>query len=248
MYIMKMGNGYYQLVEKVNGKVKYIKSLGKDRTKFKEMMEEGKRLGTILLENPIQGIEVIGAAGKRLNTIERDRKLRQSDLPPIPEGDVYYADPPWQYDFSETITREIENQYPTMELEKIKNLPLPNIPDSILFLWATAPKLVEAIAVMEEWGYSYKTNMVWDKEKMGMGYWFRGQHELLLVGAKGNISPPIASRRISSVYRQARTGHSVKPSEIHDKIENMLPNLRYIELFARQPYNDKWKVWGNEVI
>jgi len=246
MFVMKRGNGHYFLAEKVNGKVKYIKSLGKDPSGYKKTIKEGERLGAILLKTPILA-ESLGVATKRLISSERNLRLKLSELPPIPEGDVYYADPPWQYDFSATISREIENQYPTMELEKIINLPLPNMPDSILFLWATAPKLIEAMAVMKEWGYSYKTNMVWDKEKIGMGYWFRGQHELLLVGTKGNISPPIASKRIPSIYRQARTDHSVKPPEIHDEIENMLPNLRYVELFARHPYNDKWEVWGNEV-
>ena len=100
---------------------------------------------------------------------------------------------------------------------------------------------------MKAWGYTYKTNMVWDKEKIGMGYWFRGQHEMLLVGTKGNMSPPAPSNRKSSVLRQKRGGHSVKPEEIHATIEAMLPGLQYVELFARKPYNDKWRVWGNEI-
>jgi len=247
MFLQKSGKGYYFLAEKVNGKVKYIKSLGKDPSGYEEAIKEGKRLGTMLLETPIL-VETLGTAAKRLISAERNLRLKLLKLPPIPEGDVYYADPPWQYDFSETITREVENQYPTMELKEIIGLPLPHMPDSALFLWVTAPKLVEAMTVIKEWGYSYKTHMIWDKEKIGMGYWFRGQHELLLVGIKGNMPPPIASKRISSVYQQARTDHSVKPPEIHDKIESMLPNLRYVELFARQPYNERWQVWGNEVV
>ena len=134
-----------------------------------------------------------------------------------------------------------------MELEAIKSLYIPSPPDSVLFLWATAPKLTEALQVMAAWEYNYKTNMVWDKEKIGMGYWFRGQHELLLIGTKGNMSPPAPSNRSSSVYRQRRVGHSAKPTELHDVIETMLPDLRYVELFARKPYSDKWQVWGNEV-
>jgi len=74
----------------------------------------------------------------------------------------------------------------------------------VLYLWATAPKLLEAIEVMKAWNFSYKTHAIWDKEKIGMGYWFRGQHELLLVGTKGHFSPPAASLRIPSVIREAR--------------------------------------------
>jgi len=246
VFIKKRGNGYYYLAEWVGDKQIYIMSIGKDPTRYEAMINEGKGLAAMLSENPILA-NSLGVAKERLKSADRNLRLKRSKLPPIPEGDVYYADPPWKYDFSETITREIENQYPTMELEEIQNLPMPDVPDSALFLWATAPKLIEALAVIEAWGYHYKTNLVWDKEKIGMGYWFRGKHELLLVGTKGAMSPPIAGNRIPSVYREARGEHSVKPIEIHSVIESMLPNLRYVELFARSPYSDKWQVWGNEI-
>ena len=246
MFIRKRANGYYYLVEKIGGREKYILSLGKDPTRYEAMIKEGKELAVMLKENPILA-NSLGAARERLKSAARNFQLKRATIKPIPIGDVYYADPPWKYDFSETITREIENQYPTMELAEIQNLPMPDVPDSALFLWATAPKLIEALAVMEAWGYRYKTNLVWDKEKIGMGYWFRGKHELLLVGTKGAMSPPAASNRIASVYREARGEHSVKPIEIHSVIESMLPGLRYVELFARSPYSDKWQVWGNEI-
>jgi len=60
-----------------------------------------------------------------------------------------------------------------MTLEDIKSLEFKTAPNAVLFLWATAPKLVEALDVMKIWGFSYKTNAVWDKEMIGMGYWFR---------------------------------------------------------------------------
>jgi len=247
MFLRKSAKGYYSLFEMRDGKEVYIKSLGKDPTRFKEMKEEADNTIAILERNPIL-VEELGAAKKRLESAERNLRLKTQLLPPIPEGDIYYADPPWQYDFSETITREIENQYPTMELGEIKKLAIPSPQDSALFLWATAPKLIEALEVMKAWGFTYKTNMIWDKEKFGMGYWFRGQHELLLVGTKGNMSPPDSNNRISSVFKEKRGEHSAKPLSIHDIIEAMLPNLTYVELFARKPYNEKWLCWGNEII
>lgn len=97
---------------------------------------------------------------------------------------LIYADPPWRYDQA-TPSRRIENHYPTMATEEICALPVPAAKDAVLYLWATTAKLEDAFAVMKAWGFAYKSSMVWDKMKEGMGYWFRGQHEFLLVGVRG---------------------------------------------------------------
>ena len=159
---------------------------------------------------------------------------------------IIYADPPWRYDFSKSSTRKIENQYQTMSIEDICKLPIPSAENSVLFLWATSPKLLEALEVMKAWGYTYKTHSVWDKETIGMGYWFRGQHELLLVGVKGKVSPPDPKNRGSSVFREKKTIHSKKPLWYRDYIATAFPQMRKIELFARDTA-DGWDCWGNEV-
>ena len=123
---------------------------------------------------------------------------------------IIYADPPWRYAFSKDYSDSIERHYSTMELEDICNLDIPSEENSVLFLWATAPKLREALKVMKSWGFEYKTHAIWDKEWIGMGYWFRGQHELLLVGTKGKFSPPKRTELISSIVKQKREGHSKK--------------------------------------
>src|SRR5208282_644580 len=127
---------------------------------------------------------------------------------------VIYADPPWRYDFSKSGSRKIENQYPTMAVEEICALTIPAADNAVLYLWATAPKLLWALAVMKAWGFTYKTQAVWDKEIAGMGYWFRGQHEILLVGTKGRFSPPPQAERVSSVIRERRSKHSKKPAGV----------------------------------
>jgi len=157
---------------------------------------------------------------------------------------IIYADPPWRYSFSKSKSRKIENQYPTMELKDICDLKIPSEDNCVLYLWATAPKLLEALKVMESWGFKYKTQAIWDKEIIGMGYWFRGQHEILLVGVKGKFSPPI--KKVSSVFKFRRTNHSKKPKQIKDYIELAFPKERKIELFAREK-TEGWDVWGNEV-
>ncbi len=160
--------------------------------------------------------------------------------------DVIYADPPWKYSFSRSSSRKIENQYPTMALQEIKGFEVPANENSVIYLWATAPKLREALEVMEAWGFTYKTHMIWDKQRIGMGYWFRGQHELLLVGTKGKYAPPDPSKRISSVISRKRERHSRKPEDVQLWIERAFPKARKLELFAREPRKG-WEVWGNEV-
>jgi len=167
----------------------------------------------------------------------------------IPTGkyEVIYADPPWRYDFSETKSRDIENQYPTMTVEEIAELQIPSADNAVLFLWATAPKLPEAFEVLNAWGFQYNTCSVWDKEKIGMGYWFRGQHELLLVGVKGQVSPPSPQTRQSSIYRESRGEHSAKPEHYYKLIETMFPDCSCLELFARKRHSERWEVWGNQL-
>jgi len=171
-----------------------------------------------------------------------------SEIEPIPKKDyeVIYADPPWSYNFSKSNSRKIENKYETMDIEDIKNLEVPSAKDSVLYLWATAPKLKEALEVLEAWGFEYKTNAIWDKKKVGMGYWFRGQHELLLVGKKGEIPPPEQGQRVSSVIESEREEHSKKPDKVRTLISEWYPEKLKIELFARERY-EGWDAWGNEV-
>jgi len=161
--------------------------------------------------------------------------------------DVIYADPPWQYDFAETENRAVENHYPTMDLLDIQNLEIPVEDNAVLYLWATAPKLVEALEVMQAWGFQYKSQFIWDKEIIGMGYWVRGQHEILLIGTKGKFSPPMPELRVSSVYSEKRNQHSQKPEYFYNLLESMFPHGKYLELFARRKYSEHWEVWGNMV-
>jgi len=165
---------------------------------------------------------------------------------------IILADPPWRYDFSKDNADKIENHYTTMLVEDICKITPPSSDNSVLYLWATAPKLLEALRVMKYWGFIYKTHAIWDKGWVGMGYWFRGQHELLLVGVKGKFSPPKDIQRISSIIKSKKSGHSEKPDYIRQKISEWYPNETKLEMFARQNKSNlfqenNWDVWGNEV-
>ncbi len=161
---------------------------------------------------------------------------------------VIYADPPWRYEHVETESRAIENQYPTMDLDAICALKIADLatPDAVLFLWATSPKLHEAMRVLDAWGFTYRTSMVWVKDKQGMGYYARQRHELLLVATRGSPPTPAPADRPDSVIEAPRSEHSVKPALFAEAIERMYPALPKIELFVRGAARDGWGTWGNE--
>ena len=163
---------------------------------------------------------------------------------------VLYADPPWKYENPPmgAGNRSIENHYPTMTLEEICALPVSDAAtdDAILYLWATAPKLAECLKVVEAWGFTYRTNFVWVKDKIGMGYHARSQHELLLVCKRGQIPPPAVEDRVSSVVTAERGKHSEKPDEFYDLIESFYPTLPKLELFCRGASREGWSAWGNQ--
>lgn len=176
-----------------------------------------------------------------------NRKLFTFTTPSLPSGSfgVIYADPPWKYDV-DFLECSPNKHYPTMTVEEICNIDVPSSDNAVLFLWATNPMLVNALKVMESWGFKYKTNMVWVKSKFGTGFYFRGQHELLLIGVKGDVHPPEESCRPPSVLFADTERHSEKPEEVYHLIEEMYPSRRYLELFARKKRKD-WETWGNEV-
>jgi hypothetical protein len=108
---------------------------------------------------------------------------------------VIYADPPWRFEPYSRVTgmdRAAESHYPTSPLAEIKALDVESIAaaDCVLFLWATAPMLPQAIEVMEAWGFTYKSCAVWSKDRIGTGYWYRNKHEILLVGTRGHVPAP----------------------------------------------------------
>jgi len=187
-------------------------------------------------------------AARDIQRTQTQRQHEQREPPDLPEGKyaVLYADPPWQYDHQEAPNRDIENHYGTMSLSDICDLDVPAAADAVLYLWTTAPKLREAFQVIDAWGFEYVTGAVWDKQQIGMGYWFRGQHEHLLVAKRGDISPPDTDARRSSVISAERGEHSAKPSDVYDLIESAFPQRDWLELFARDGRTG-WDSWGDEI-
>jgi N6-adenosine-specific RNA methylase IME4/ParB-like chromosome segregation protein Spo0J len=174
---------------------------------------------------------------------------------PLPRDRRYpiiLADPPWKFELHDLETgmqHTAEANYPTMETDAICALPIADLatPDAALFLWTTSPHLPTAFRVIQAWGFDYRTNVVWVKDKTGLGYWVRNQHELLLIAARGRFMSPAPAQRPPSVLNGPRREHSRKPDESYALIERMYPELPKIELFARSR-RPGWDVWGNEAL
>jgi N6-adenosine-specific RNA methylase IME4 len=162
---------------------------------------------------------------------------------------ILYADVPWQYEDDPPGNRSVEKEYPTMTFEEICAMPVKDVAhyDSVLFMWATSPKLAECLQVLEAWDFQYRTDMVWVKDKIGMGYYARQQHECLLIAKKGQLPPPAEDARPASVQEAPRLAHSAKPPKFYDLIDRMYPGVRKIELFGRNcAGREGWTFWGNQ--
>jgi N6-adenosine-specific RNA methylase IME4 len=168
-----------------------------------------------------------------------------------------YADPPWRYQQtskSKGSRLGAEKHYPTMSYEELKVLPVPQIADAdcILWLWTTNSHIHEALHLIEQWGFTYKTMATWIKNKMGMGYWLRGKTEHLLIAIKGKPDRTNFQKLSHTTELRGKvTKHSKKPVDAYIMIENLSPKP-WIELFARSfspmfPKRPGWDVWGNEV-
>jgi len=175
----------------------------------------------------------------------------QRDIPlPQDKYDVIYADPPWKYD-DKLIDGygAAEHHYPPMSIEELCDLPIENISDknAVLFMWVTSPFVDECWDVIQAWGFEYKAMFVWDKVRHNYGHYNSVRHELLLICTKGSYLPQGKQLHDSVISIERSNEHSRKPEEFRQLIEQMYPQGRKIELFARGELPEGWKAWGNEV-
>lgn len=172
-----------------------------------------------------------------------------------------YADPPWQFS-NRTGKIAPENKklsrYGTMTLYDILSMPVSEITtdNAHLYLWVPNALLQEGLRVMNAWGFTYKTNLVWEKVRndgkpdgRGVGFYFRNVTELLLFGVKTKKKSETfrtlqPGRSQVNLLRSKKREHSRKPDEFVDLIERCSPGP-FIELFARGT-REGWTSWGNQ--
>lgn len=168
-------------------------------------------------------------------------------LPAGPFGCIL-ADPPWSfrtYANDNVAPARDKQPYAVMNLADIKALPVASVAakDCLLFMWTVSHLQQPAFEVAAAWGFKpVSVAFVWDKGKMGMGYWTRQEAEICHLFKRGK--PRRKSRGVRSIIRAPRREHSRKPDEQYERIEALVDGP-YLELFARQAWPG-WQAWGNE--
>jgi ParB-like chromosome segregation protein Spo0J len=125
---------------------------------------------------------------------------------------IVYADPPWRYEHPTFgSSRDIEEHYPTLELEEICALPVAQLAmeSALLFLWVPPPILEQAFQVIRRSGFDYRTGIVWVKQSIGMGNYVRQRHEHLLIARRGEFPTPEPARRPSSIIDGTTTSRAL---------------------------------------
>jgi N6-adenosine-specific RNA methylase IME4 len=178
--------------------------------------------------------------------------LANSDPAPIPDGQyrTVVVDPPWAYgnvtgrhgpDYAPrmmTVQQITDGQFaPDFQIRDRFHHPCH------LYLWATDAYVGECYAIIRAWGFEPKCTIVWVKDRVGMGNYFRHQHELCVFAVKGKMR--LKRMDASTVLKAKATGHSAKPKEFYDLVETCSPGP-YLDVFARQ-YRPGWAIFGDEV-
>ena len=167
------------------------------------------------------------------------------------------ADPPWRF-ANRTGKMAPEHKrlrrYETMSIDEICAMPVAtHAADAAhLYLWAPNALLDWGLRVMDAWGFTYKTNIVWYKVRKdggpdgrGVGFYFRNVTELVLFGVRGRMRTLQPGRTQVNLLSTRKEEHSKKPQELYRLIEQCSPP-NYLELFARERV-ENWTQWGNEL-
>ncbi|MEJ2710948.1 MAG: MT-A70 family methyltransferase [Anaerolineales bacterium] len=166
------------------------------------------------------------------------------------------ADPPWKFKNSTgKVAPEHKRlfRYETMSNEEIMDLPVDEITEdeSHLYLWVPNALIGLGLQVMEAWGFTYKTNIIWYKvrkdggpDRRGVGFYFRNVTEVVLFGVKGKMRTLKPGRKQPNIIVARKREHSRKPDQLYEIIEACSPGP-YLEMFARVP-REGWAIWGDE--
>lgn len=163
-----------------------------------------------------------------------------------------YLDPPWMERGGGKIKRGADAHYPLMKTSDIAKLPIKSLADQDgchLYMWVTNNFLEDGLKLVKEWGFEYITIITWNKDKIGLGQYYRGLTEHCIFASTKKRLPykRVDGKRCQGVtgFYESKTIHSRKPQKMRQMIEAVSYEPR-IELFARQ-YADGWDCWGNEV-
>jgi len=212
------------------------------------------------------------AAGFRPEACEAGARMIHTHFPRLFEDiqqpySWIVADPPWPYRNKKTggsMSSGSAAQYDVMTMDDIRNLPVPEIAakDCCCFLWTTTPLLPQGLAVLDRWGFEYKSCLYWDKKNYPLGFWFRGRVEPCLIGIRGTVkafrssavnliqdAPAEEYLCDAIVLEEKARGHSVKPEAFWGLVAPLAARGGgpAIELFSRRE-RPGWDAFGNQVV
>lgn len=173
---------------------------------------------------------------------------------------IILVDPPWKYSDKSLNRGGAERYYETMTLQQLKSLPVMRLADDgecVLCMWTTKPQMVNALVLMQSWGFEYVTGLFdWvktypdnnpNKPFIGMGHYTRSNTEYMIMGRKPKgRTPKRLAKNISCVQYAPVTSHSEKPAKFRDLLVDLFGDVPRVELFARD-VADGWEVWGDAV-
>lgn len=163
--------------------------------------------------------------------------------------DIIVADPPWKFASNSAARpgRNAMRHYPCMSGAEICTLPVKEwVPkDALLLMWTTAPMLERSLAIPRAWGFKYKSQLVWVKDRIGTGFWARNRHEIVLICRRGKFECGRPAPFADSVMTGGQKEHSRKPETLQAIVDGRWPNARKLEMFARRQ-RPGWDTWGND--
>lgn len=229
-----------------------IAKVKKIQEKATEEVKAKLSTGEVSINAAYQEIKKEEKKEERIEVIQKQiEQIEKGDLPEL-KGlfDIVSVDPPWNYEGKtdkitsfDSIGRRSANPYPEMSTNDIKKIKLPLMDNAVVLLWTTHKFLPDAFEILKEWNLEYKATLIWNKEKMGMGAWFRMQCEFCLVAIKGK--PYLENTKYRDIFKETRRQHSRKPDGFYDMINNITLG-RKLDYFSRESRNG-WEVFGNDI-
>ncbi len=175
---------------------------------------------------------------------------------------IIYVDPPWSYNDAGT-EGGVGHEYKTMTFHEMAALPIDTLAaeNCAMFMWATRPRIEEALALIRAWGFEYVTEaFTWVKTRgtnvdgsgkpfLGLGHTTRANTEPVLYARRGKpkrVDASVSQVVIDNELITAELGrHSAKPPEVRDRIVKLMGDVARVELFARDAA-PRWFGWGNQ--
>jgi len=225
---------------------KSVRNYAKDAEFFDGIQEKNPELAQKVWsgETTLKDVKKESKKEERETKIGEIKKSIEEENVKLPEGlfDVIAVDPPWNYGRAyDPESSRVANPYPEMTQSELLQLEIPGKDNSILFLWTTHAFIWDAKELMNKWGYTYKATIVWNKQKIGMGAWYRMQCEFCLFGIKGK--PFFNNTTYRDIIEEPRREHSRKPEAFYDMVEATTTGRR-LDYFAREK-REGWEVYGS---